>query len=137
MMYMIDLSIIIVLFGIGGHVALDRNRGPGYNSLLLRLIPGDLLNACPHRQFHTLPSLLDSWAALSNSDPNKCVPNREASCTILMMVFGMTQLGQEPATYSMIGGHAKLLIPTLHRAKIIWIAIWIAIQNMYPFTRNI
>ena len=50
-----------------GHVALYRNPGPGYNTLLLRLIPGDLLNACPLGQFHTLPSLLDSRAALSNS----------------------------------------------------------------------
>ena len=30
----------------------------------------DLLSACPHRQFHTLPSLLDSWAALSDSYPS-------------------------------------------------------------------
>ena len=34
------------------------------------MIPGDLLSAFPHRQFHTLPGLLDSWAALSNSYPN-------------------------------------------------------------------
>ena len=33
------------------------------------MIPGDILSACPHRQFHTLPSLLDSRAALSNSYP--------------------------------------------------------------------
>ena len=57
-------------FGSKSHVALDRNLGPGYNTLLLRLIPGDLLSACPHRQFHTLPGLLDSQAALSNSYPN-------------------------------------------------------------------
>ena len=31
---------------------------------------GDLLSALPHRQFHTLPGLLDSWAALPNSNPN-------------------------------------------------------------------
>ena len=47
------------LFGSEGHVALNRNAGLGYNTLLLRLIPGDL-SACPHRQFHTLSSLLDS-----------------------------------------------------------------------------
>ena len=57
-------------FGSEGHVALDRNLGPVYDTLLLRLIPGDLLRACPHRQFHTLPGLLDSRAALSNSYPN-------------------------------------------------------------------
>ena len=34
------------------------------------MIPGDLLSAFPHRQFHALPGLLDSWAALSNSYPN-------------------------------------------------------------------
>ena len=55
-------------FGSEGHVVLDRNTGPGYDTLLLRLIPGDLLSTCPHRQFHTLPGLLDSRrrAALSN-----------------------------------------------------------------------
>ena len=55
-------------FGSEGHV--DRNPGPGYDALFLRLIPGDLLGACPHRQFHTLPGLLDSRAALSNSYPD-------------------------------------------------------------------
>ena len=38
------------------------------------MIPGDLLSAFPHRQFHTLPGLLDSWAALLNSNPDACVP---------------------------------------------------------------
>ena len=32
------------------------------------------MSACPHRQFHTLPGLLDSWATLSNSYPIACVP---------------------------------------------------------------
>ena len=27
------------------------------------MIPGDLLSAFPHKQFNTLPGLLDSWAA--------------------------------------------------------------------------
>ena len=57
-------------FGSEGHVALDRNSGPGYDTLLLRLIAGDLLSAFPHRQFHTLPGFLDSRAALPNSYPN-------------------------------------------------------------------
>ena len=34
------------------------------------MIPGYLLSAFPHRQFHTLPGLSDSWAALPNSYPN-------------------------------------------------------------------
>ena len=33
------------------------------------MIPGDVLSACPHRQFHTIPDLLDSRARLSNSYP--------------------------------------------------------------------
>ena len=57
-------------FSAGKHVALDRNPGPGYHTLLLRMIPGDLLIACPHRQFHTLSGLLDSQASLSNSYPS-------------------------------------------------------------------
>ena len=36
-----------------GHVALDRYPGPGYDTLLLRMTTGNLLSACPHRQFHT------------------------------------------------------------------------------------
>ena len=88
----------------GGHVALDRNPGPGYNTLLLRLIPGDLLSAFPHRQLHTLPGLLDSRAALSNSYPNACVPIREAVCFIFM-VFDMIRPGREPMTYCVRGWH--------------------------------
>ena len=34
------------------------------------MIPGDLLSAFPHRQFHTLPGHLESWAALPNPFPN-------------------------------------------------------------------
>ena len=56
--------------GSEGHIALDRNPGPGYDTLFLRLILGDLLSACPHRQFHTLPGLLESRAALPKSNPN-------------------------------------------------------------------
>ena len=42
---------------------------------LLRLIQRHLLNACPLRQFQTVPGLLDSRAALSNSYPNAREPN--------------------------------------------------------------
>ena len=34
------------------------------------MIPGELLSAFPHRQFHTLLGLLDSWAPMPNSYPN-------------------------------------------------------------------
>ena len=50
--------------------ALDRNPGMGYDTLLLRMIPGDILSAIPHRHFHTLPGLLEGWVALPNSYPN-------------------------------------------------------------------
>ena len=43
------------------------------------MIPGDLLSAFPHRRFHTLPGLLDSWAALPNSNPNACMPMQGGS----------------------------------------------------------
>ena len=94
-------------FGIKGHVALDRNPGPVYNNLLFQLIPGDLLSVCPHRQFHTLPGLLDRRSALSNSYLNACMPCREAVCNIFMMVFGMTRLGREPMNYRIRGRHAN------------------------------
>ena len=64
---------ILNFFSSEGHVALDGNPGPGSDTLLLQMIPGDLLSACPHRQFHTLPGLLDSRAALPNPHPNACV----------------------------------------------------------------
>ena len=59
--------------------ALDRNPEPGYNTLLLQMIPGDLLSAYLHRQFHTLPGLLNSRAALSNSYHNAYVPMQGGS----------------------------------------------------------
>ena len=64
------INLLKCFFGSEGHVALDRNPGPGYDTLLLRMIPGDLYSACPHRKFHTLPDLLDSRVALPNSYPN-------------------------------------------------------------------
>ena len=77
------LKYCLVLFGLIHYSALDRNLdrnpGPGYDTLLLRMIPGDLLSAFPHRQFHTLPGLLDSWAALPNSNPNACMPMQGGS----------------------------------------------------------
>ena len=95
-------------FGSEGHVALDRNPGPGYDTLLLWLIPGDFLSACPHRQFHTLPDLLDSRAALPNSYPNALRAMQGGIlCTIFMMVFGMTRPGAELMTNRVRGGHAN------------------------------
>ena len=63
--------------GIEDHVALDRNPGPGYNTLLLQLIPGYIFSACPYRQFqHTTRPFRQSDCT------NTCVPSRKAVCTI-------------------------------------------------------
>ena len=43
------------------------------------MIPGNLLSAFPYRQFHTLPGLLESWAALPNFYPNACMPMQGGS----------------------------------------------------------
>ena len=93
-------------FGSEGHVALKGNPGPEYDTLLLRMIPGNILSACPHRQFHTLLGLLDIRAELSNSYLNACEQCREAVCTIFM-VFGMTRPGHEPTTYCVRGAQAN------------------------------
>ena len=45
--FVIMINPLECFFGSEGHVALDRNLGPGYDTLLLRMIPGDLLSACP------------------------------------------------------------------------------------------
>ena len=79
--------------------------GSGYNTLLLRMILGDISSACHHRQFHTLPDLLDSRAALSNPYLNTCLCG-EPVCTIFMMVFGMTRPGREPQP-TVRGWHAN------------------------------
>ena len=72
------VSLFKCLFGIEDHVALDRNAGVGYNTLVLQLIQGDILSECPRGQFGTLPSLLDSRAAMLNCYPNTCMLSREA-----------------------------------------------------------
>ena len=84
-------------YGIEGHVALDINPGPGYDTLTID----------PRRQFHTLPSLLNGRAALSNSSINPYVPSKEAVCTICIMVYVMTRPGRKHTTYRMRGGHAS------------------------------
>ena len=56
-----------VFFDIGEHTALDRNPGPGYDTLLVRLIPIYLYSACPQRHINTLPSLSHIQASLPTS----------------------------------------------------------------------
>ena len=47
-------------FGSKGQVALDENLGPGYNILLMGLIPDLYCSSRAHRRFHILPCLLHS-----------------------------------------------------------------------------
>ena len=68
------------------------------------MIPGDLLSACPHRQFHRLTGLLDSRAALSNFYLDACMPMQGGSLHHFMMVIGVTRPGTEPTTYRVRGG---------------------------------
>ena len=96
---MVCFTPLLYFFGSEGYVALDRNPGLGYYTLLLRLIPGYILSAYPHRQFHTLPGFLDSRAALSNFYPNACVHIQGGSLYHFMIVFGMTWPGGELTTY--------------------------------------
>ena len=88
-------------FGSEGHVELDRNLGLGYNTLLWRLIQGDLLSACPNRQLH----LLDSRATLSNSYPNALRAMQGGS--LYHFSDGRTRPGLGPTTYRVRGGHAN------------------------------
>ena len=76
----------------GGHVALDINPVPRYNTLLLRLI----YSAPPHRQSHTLPDLLHIQEALPNVYSKPCVSIREAVCTVFIMGFVMTRPDANP-----------------------------------------
>ena len=84
------------------------------------MIPGDLLSAFPHRQFHTLPGLLDSWAA--------CVPMQGGSLYHFYDGLGMTRPRGELTTYRARGGHAtNWANPTRYRnlyskqATLIWV----------------
>ena len=60
------------LFSIEGYVALDRNPEPEYDTLLLRLIRGDLYSACSHNQFHTLPGLF-AQSDCTATPPPQCL----------------------------------------------------------------
>ena len=100
MIWLIHLS---AFFGDESHVALDRNPGPGYHTLLLRLIPGDLLTARPHRQFHTLPDRLDSRAALPKSHPNALLAMQGGSLYHFYDGLWYGLIGRLPVAYRVKG----------------------------------
>ena len=74
---LIDKSIIVLFRQLSPCSTRYKSRtGLQYPALVFD--PRNLLSACPHRQFHTLPGLLDSRAALSNFYPIACVQCRAA-----------------------------------------------------------
>ena len=82
------------------------------------MIPRDLLSVFPHRQFHTLPGLLDSWAALPNSNPNACMPMQGGS-----LYHFYDGLWYDPASSILTDNVHATVIPqvppwTMHHPKI-------------------
>ena len=100
---LIDWLIHLCFQGIEGHVALNKNLEAGYNTLPLPLWSQEVFKVHVHTDFLTLPSLLDSQAALSKPYLIVCMPSREVVSTIFMMVFSMTHLGDELTTNHMRG----------------------------------
>ena len=70
------------------------------------MIPGDFLSAFSHRQFHTLPGLLDSWAALPNSYPNALRAMQGGSLYHFYDGLWYDPTGGELTTYRARGGYA-------------------------------
>ena len=71
------------------------------------MIPGGLLSACRHRQYHTLPGLLDIRAALPNSNPNALRAMQGGSLYHCYDGLWYDPAGAQTATYLMRGGHAN------------------------------
>ena len=74
--------------------------GSGYSVLLLRLIPGDILNECPHRQFHKLPDLLESrglelpWRSGSVMDRHATAPGSIVGRDVVFAELHVLRKGQ-------------------------------------------
>ena len=92
------------------------------------MIPGDLLSAFPHRQFHTLPGLLDSWAALPNSYPNALRAMQGGSLYHFYdglwyearpTVREMDTLPTEPTRHGIHLLNTRIVTGTIHRAQLI------------------
>ena len=71
------------------------------------MITGDILSTCPHRQFHTLPGLLDNRAALSNIYPNALRAMQGGSLYHFYDGLWYDRPGRKPTTYHVRGGHAN------------------------------
>ena len=85
------------------------------------MIPGDLLSAFPHRQFHTLPGLGLHYQTPTLTHVCLC---REAVCTTFMMVFGMTWPRGELTTYRARGGHATDWANPTRSCMVDWLIVF-------------
>ena len=72
-----------MLFGSDANVALDRNPGPGYDTLLLRLIPRDILSAVPIDYSTRYPAFYTVELHFQTPTLTHRVPCREAVRNIL------------------------------------------------------
>ena len=75
-----------------GHAALDRNLVPGYHTLLLRLVSGDIYSVPIYISTHYSAI----YTVMLNLNPNTCLVSRETFGTIFLMVIGMTRPGANP-----------------------------------------
>ena len=92
-------------FDIGGLEIPDKNQGPKNNNLLWRLIPGDFYSACPTRQFHTLPGLLQSAFTAKLLHPvytDQNYPNRDLDIYLDREILSLvnTSSGSRPYNFN-------------------------------------
>ena len=87
---------VIYGFGIVYYVALDRIPGPGYNTLLWRLIARHPIDSSTNYQAFKTPTFDNAW-----------VPSKGGSLFHFMTVFGLMRAGCELGTIRMRGGHAN------------------------------
>ena len=81
----------------------------------MRLMPGYLLSTCLHRQFHTLPGLLDSLDALQNPYPNALRAKQGGSlCHFYDGLWYENQL-------RIINDHRKVIVINVFKIKAIFI----------------
>ena len=85
-----------MLFGIEDHLTIDRNLALGFNTLLLRLIPGDLYSSCPNKQFLSVNSTfyIVRFYYQTHTLKPACQAGRQF-VPLSLMVFGMIHPGHE------------------------------------------
>ena len=88
-----------------------------------------------HRQFHTLPGLLDNQAALSNSYPNAYVQCREAVCTIFWWSLLWPNRGANPR--AIIWGADTLTAKPTRRSVFYRTAVFNQSGSVYNFDQSI